>query len=332
MSRPRLSSTVGRAGSGRVLGVALVGALLGAGGCTQEFPPFNRLDSLRVLGIRSEPAAPLPGESAIITPLVFTPVADDPSLTYQWSWCPAPGPAGSGYECLLKEAELAALLGPDIVVPSFDLGTAPTAMLPNALPPELLGAICGGASPNVPRPNCAGGFPVQVSLTVKTDAEEVKAVVTARWRFDPEVHAPNANPVVDGLTATLPGGEPQFIPPADMLADDTITLPRKVGTSIKALAMEEASEGYRGLDDDDQPADLRERLFITWFIETGGTDNTRTSYLPERTPFETMLHNIWSPQESRLYAPNQARIYVVLHDNRGGVGWRSGIVHLEPTP
>jgi hypothetical protein len=105
-----------------------------------------------------------------------------------------------------------------------------------------------------------------------------------------------------------------------------------VGTDIKALASQEASESYRGLDDDDQPADLRERLFITWFIETGDTDNTRTSYLPERTPFETMLNNLWSPEESRLYAPNQARIYVVLHDNRGGVGWRSGIVNLEPTP
>lgn len=305
---------------------------LAGGGCAQDFPPFNRLDSLRVLGIQSEPAAPLTGETSTITPLVFTPTPEpDPSLSYAWRWCPLPGPAETGPKCLITEEELAGLLGPDIQFPSFNLGTDPTASLPNALPAELLAAICTGVAPNVPRPNCTGGFPVQVALTVQTDTDKVEAVVTVKWRFDP-AQAPNANPVVDGLTATLAGGEPQALPPADMLADDTIALPRKVGTRVNVLAAPETSESYQGLDDDGMPADLSERLFITWFIETGGTDDNRTSYIPERTQFDAMLKNIWSPQESRLYQQDRARIYVVLHDNRGGVGWRSGIVHLEPTP
>jgi hypothetical protein len=304
-------------------------ALLAGGGCSEDFPPFNHLRSLRVLAIQSEPAAPLSGETSTITPLVFTP-DDDPSLTYAWSWCPAPGPAESGHQCLISEDELRTILGPDVPFPSFDLGMAPTAMLQNGLPPELLAAICAGAAPGVPRPNCAGGFPVQVSLRVTTDTDQVDSVVTGRWRFDPDAHAPNANPVVDGLTAKLPGADPQ--PLTSMLADDTITLPRKTATRVDAAAAPEASETYAGLDDDGVPATLRERLFITWFVEGGDTDDSRTSYIPDRTPFETMLRNVWTVEEKRLYARDDARIYVVLHDNRGGVGWSSGIVKLGPTP
>jgi hypothetical protein len=309
------------------LAALAVGAL--GSGCADDFPPYNRVDSLRVLAIQSEPAAPLVGETATLTPLVFT-QAVDPSLMYRWRWCPVPGPAASGYRCLITEEELAAILGPDVSFPPFDLGAAPTAMLKAGLPPELLAAVCGGMVPGVPQPNCAGGFPVQVALTVETDTDRVDAVVTVRWRFDEESQAPNANPTVDGLTATLAGGAPQ--PLTDLLAADTIALPRRSETAIDAVVAPEASETYEGLDDDGRPATLRERLFITWFVETGDTVDSHTSYLPGSTPFEKMLKNGWKPAERRLYSRDDARLFVVLHDSRGGVGWRSGIVRLEPTP
>jgi hypothetical protein len=332
MSRRRAATTLDRMGGATpaaAVSLAAIALALSAGGCTEDFPPFNRLDSLRVLAIQSEPAAPLTGQTATLTPLVFTPIAD-PSLTYQWSWCPAPGPAASGRRCLITEDELAALLGPGVPFPPFDLGAAPTAMLEAGLPPALLAAVCGGAVANVPRPNCAGGFPVQVSLTVRTDTDQVDAVVTARWRFDEATQAPNTNPSVDSLTATLAGGQAQ--PITDTLVDDTITIPRDVETEIDAVVAREASETYDGLDDADIPATLRERLFITWFVETGHTDDTRTSYIPDATPFEDMLRNAWAPEADRLYPRDDARLFVVLHDNRGGVGWRSGIVRLEPNP
>jgi len=302
--------------------------VLGAG-CSEDFPPYNRLDGLRVLAIQSEPAAPLSGQAATLTPLVFTPTAD-PSLIYQWSWCPAPGPANGGHQCLITEDELGALLGPGVPFPPFDLGAAPTAMLEAGLPPELLAAVCGGAVPDLPAPNCEGGFPVQVSLTVRTDTDQVDAVVTVRWRFDEASQAANANPSVDGLTATLAAGPAQSI--TDVLDADTLTFPRDAETGIGAVVAPEASETYDGLDDAGLPATLRERLFITWFVETGDSKDTHTSYLPDRTPFEAMLNNAWTPAVHRLYPRPEARLLVVLHDNRGGIGWRSGIVRLEPTP
>jgi hypothetical protein len=85
-------------------------------------------------------------------------------------------------------------------------------------------------------------------------------------------------------------------------------------------------------EEDEFVVGLHERLFITWFIESGDTDNMRTSFIFERTDFDKMRRNTWTPAVSRLYAPDTSRIYVVLHDNRGGVSWRAGKVNLEPTP
>jgi hypothetical protein len=329
MSR-RTTATRGARSAGAAASLAALALALGAGGgCSEDFPPYNRLDSLRVLAIQSEPAAPMAGETATLTPLVFTPTAD-PSLTYQWSWCPAPGPAESGRRCLITEDELAALLGPGVPFPPFDLGAGPTAMLEAGLSPELLTAICSGAIPNLPPPNCVGGFPLQVSLMVRTDTDRVDAVVTARWRFDEASQAPNANPSVDGLTGTLAGGQAQ--PITDVFDADTVTFPRGAEAVIGAVVAPEASETYDGPDDAGLPATLRERLFITWFIETGDTENTHTSYIPDRTPFAEMLKNVWTPAAVRLYPRGDARLFVVLHDNRGGVAWRSGFVRLEPTP
>src|SRR6266498_2222077 len=231
MSR-RATTTSGRRSAGAAASLAALALTLGAG-CSEDFPPFNRLDSLRVLAIQSEPAAPL----------AFTPTAD-PSLTYRWSWCPAPGPAASGRECLITEQDLAALLGPGVPFPPFDLGAAPTAMLQAGLPPELLAAVCGGAVPSLPPPNCTGGFPVQVSLRVRTDTDQVDAVVTTRWRFDEASQGPNTNPSVGGLASTPAGGGAQ--PITDLLDASTITLPRDADTAISAVVAPEASETYAG--------------------------------------------------------------------------------------
>jgi len=234
-----------------------------------------------------------------------------------------------GYPCLITEEELAAALGPGISFPSFDLGTGPTATLAAGLSPAFLAAVCKGMVPSIPPPNCTGGFPVQVRLTVRTDTDAVDTVVTAHWRFDEATQPPNANPSVDGLTATSSGTVRALAAVPD---GDTVTLPRQIETPVGAVVAPETSETYDGLDDDGHPATLRERLFITWFVETGDVKDEHTSYLPDRTSFADLLKNTWKPAKSDLYPRSEARFYVVLHDNRGGIGWQSGVVRLGTTP
>jgi hypothetical protein len=306
-------------------------ALTTTGGCSKDFAPFNRLTSLRVLAVQSEPAAPFSGETGTLSALVFTPT-DDPSLTYAWSWCPFPGASNNGYPCLVDEATLDAAATAFGVAPppAYDLGTAPTAQLPNSLDPSVLAAACAGMLPGQPaKPDCTNGFPIQVKLTVTTATDQVITIATIDWRFDAAV-PPNANPVISGLTATL-GGVVQ--PITDPLTDPPgLTFPRDVATPIGALVTPDAAEVYAGLDDNGNPATLTERLFLTWFVESGDTDNQRTSFISGSTNFDDLLDNTWTPAATKDYPGATARLFVVIHDSRGGVGWQSGAVNLEGSP
>ena len=324
-------------------------------GCRPDFAPYNRLTSLRVLAIQSDPPTPATGETTMLSALVFTPAADPAApvpvtVTYAWSWCPFPGAANDGHPCLLTEDQVTAfeaMYGVTGQVPPFDLGAAPTAMLPNTIDPMLLTALCAGV-PGAPQaPDCNGGFPVQVALSVTsfddsgTQTDQVNAVFTVRLRFDGgptapySLSTPNAIPMIGagGITATI-AGVPTAIPGLDAAATAPITLPRDTATALAADVAETEAEVYDGLDDDGNPATITERLFLTWFVETGVTDQSRTSFIDGSTSFPDLLTNTWTPQRFKDYSKPDARIIVVIHDSRGGVSWQNGIgiVHLESTP
>jgi hypothetical protein len=316
------------------LAAAVIALAVAAGGCSEDFAPFTRLTSLRVLGLQADPPTPATGETSTLRALVYMPPGTaEPS--YSWRWCPFPGSANDGYPCLVDEQMLAALPG-GTGVPPFDLGTGESAAFPNSIDPALLTAVCGGMLPGQPeRLDCTNGFPMQIGLTIDNGVETVKAVQTVRLRFtpttplDPPIYgldAPNAIPTIDALTALLPGTE------SDIVNPPVTTLPRDIGTRIRATVdMATAIESYDSADDDGNPATLDERLFVTWYVETGDLDNNRTSF-NGNAPFEDMEKNIWTPGLTEDYAPSTARLYVVIHDNRGGVSWRFGTVNLEPGP
>jgi hypothetical protein len=317
------------------LAVVAIALVAGTAGCSEDFAPFTRLESLRILGVQSDPPTPATDETATLKALVYAPPGAA-VRSYAWSWCPFPGPASDGYRCLVDEEMLAQLPG-GTGVPSFDLGTDATASFTNSIDPALLTAVCGGMLPGQPeRLNCTNGFPIQIALTIDNGVEEVKAVSTVRLRFtptatlDPPIYgleAGNQIPTIDALTALLPGSSGDITDAAET------TLPRNVGTTILATVDRAAVESYDSADDDGNPATLTERLFLTWYVETGELDNNRTSFVSdEQAPFADLQHNIWTPDLREDYRPSTSHLYVVIHDNRGGVSWRSGIVNLEPTP
>jgi hypothetical protein len=150
-------------------------------------------------------------------------------------------------------------------------------------------------------------------------------VRTVRLRFDPAT-PPSANPQIDALSATIEGADQPIGDTAD------VTLPRREKTELHAAVAEAAAETYPGKRDDGTPADVRERVFLTWFVETGDTDDERTSFIEGDVPFERLRVNKWEPAATKDYAKDTARLIVIIRDNRGGVGWRSGIVRLGETP
>ena len=307
--------------------VAFVAIALPLVACRPDFAPFNRLEALRVLAVQAEPATPLADETATLSALVYTPTPD-PTLSYHWSWCPVGGSSSDGYKCPFKEEDLNGYLSIAQLppLPPYDLGTGETAAFTNSIDVKVFMAICGGLFTPGLHIDCSGGFPLQITLTVSTATDSVTAVQNMKLRFDPAMSA-NTNPTIDGLSALMANVRV----PLTELAE--VTLPRDVATPIFAIASEAVAETYLGLDDNGAPATLTERLFMTWFVESGDADNPRTSFIDNgTTTFAALLENTWIPAKTKDYPLPTARLYVVLHDNRGGVSWRSGTVNLEPTP
>jgi hypothetical protein len=314
---------------------------LGASGCGADFDPYNRLTTFRVLALVADPPTPGSGETANVSALVYTPelgATESPAgLSYQWSWCPFPGSPNDGYPCQVTQAQLAMLGTAGMALPPLDLGSAPTVTFPNAVNPAVLAQLCAGV-PGAPQVlDCTGGFPVQVKVKVTTATDEITSVTTLRLRFDPGTAA-NKRPVIDGLVAEIANPDPAVTTPTIVPVDAAVprpaqfaaSLPRGKETVIKAQLQPTVIESYAGLDDNMNPAMVDERLTLAWFIESGDTKFSHTSTVEGVAGLERALSNKWKPARTKDYARDTALIVVVARDNRGGVGWRSGVVALAP--
>ena len=304
-------------------------------GCSSDSSPYNRLTSLRVLALRSDPAVPLPGQTATLSAKVFTPspdpqapTADDPSLTYAWSWCPFPGTAGTGYPCLVTNDEVQSFTGG--LAPALDLGTNPTASL--AYPADfstLDSAVCQGKA-GMAGLDCTGGIPILIRLVVTTASDPKWVTSVFTMRLGRTAADANTNPEISGLAAVV-NGAPVGI---DASNSNHVSLVRDVENALQLPAdLVNQSETYAGTDDSGNPATVQERLFVTWFVETGDTKQQSTGLILGTTDPQVFLQDTWTPATSKDYPRTSARIFLVIRDNRGGVGWFPGQVDLtEVTP
>jgi hypothetical protein len=310
---PRARSAVVARSALLLAGVALVMC-----GCERPFDPYNRLTKFRVLALIADPPTPAPGETSTLSALTYLPGAGVgtalPGLGHAWSLCLAPGSADAGFPCAAP----------------IDLGTKATATLVHDSDPATLARICAGDSP-APAPfDCDGGFPAQIKLTVTSPGgDTIVAVSEIRLRFAADDSA-NLRPTVDGLAVVKDGVDVPLAPPDS--GEPLVTLPRNVETAIKAVVPAAASESYLGRDDDLRPALVHERLVFTWFVETGSTEQEHTGYLEGAGSLERNLTNKWTPGLHRDFPGPRAHLVVVARDNRGGVGWRAGLVGLEASP
>lgn len=316
-----------------MIALAALAVALGAGsGCSDDFEPYSRLSSLRVLGIAGDPAAPFTGETTTLSAMVFTPT-DEP-VSYSWTWCPLPGPSRDEYRCQISEGELSALLG-GAPVPPYSLGSDPTASFTNNFPAAALMRACELAAGNpLAGSSCSKGFPIQIRVEVNSPSYREQnpdkpkgliAVKTLNLRFDPATPA-NGNPQLGGLTATINGEEVA-------ITDDpvpTVTLQRFEETEIKVGLAPEQAEIYT-LPPDPKP--IREYLLLSWFVESGDIDEDRTAYqfnadLVETVPIDRARTNKWQPGKLEDYPGQIARIVVVVRDSREGISVVRGRVFL----
>ena len=298
---------------------ALLATGVAGGGCGPDFDPYERLTSLRILGIRSEPVAPAPGETTELSALIYSlPVSNDmpdtaKPVSYEWSWCPLVGPSNTGSQCLVTEEQLNAMTGQP--VPPFNLGTAEKAQFTHSIPPEVLRTICTGVAGLPPPVDCRDGYPITIRLTVRTDTDEVTAIRPLRLRFE-DAHQANNNPTLKQLSLDKGMG----MDPIPLTEE--VNLARRADNDLIADVAPSDAEDYIGLDDNLKEAPLKERLFLSWFVETGDLKFARTTYNPASgVEFERLLKNVWRPAILQVYPRQTAKLYVVLRDNREGTHW-----------
>jgi len=305
----------------------LLFGLLLAGCAGEEMAPYGRLTSLRVLAIQSDPVSPLPGETTTLTPLLYVPEGQgEPEL--EWSWCPFPGSASDGYPCELESvADLAELaeLGVPVELPPLELGVGPTASFTHSLDPLLLAALCAGLGEELPGFGCPEGFPVQVRVRVRTEEDELFAVRTLYLGLDP-TRAPNAVPEVGGLEVRV-GREWVTVTddaPGEVLRDEE--------NELRALVAEDQAESYELVGFDGEVTSARERLTLSWFVESGNTRAERTGYIEGVAPIEVLNANRWTPAREDDYPEGSSELILVLRDDREGVGWWRHTFDLGEAP
>lgn len=319
-----------RTGLGRRAGTLVtrvaVGLLLaGLAGCGADFDSPAQLSKLRLLALQAAPVNPAESETTTITPLVYSP--SDADLEFAWSWCPLLGQANDGYVCPVSQDQADAMLaaaGVAAPLPAFDLGAGPVASWTNPFSPAALGALCG-AGLDGQAVDCKGGFPIRVSVRVAQGTQTQEGTTVVRLPLTAGAVS-NANPVPGALSVDLPAGTQAL--------DDagTVQVPRLRDNLLHVAIDDGQAQTYPGTDASGAAATLRETLLFSWFAELSGLDNHRTLFIDGVDTLDGAAADKWKPPAARDDGRPASRLFVVVRDDRGGVGWTSATASLEPTP
>lgn len=312
----------------RLLLLATSATLASCGIFGDDGERYEKLDRLRVLAIRSEPADLRVGETATLSANVYEPAGRE--LSYEWSWCPSRADSTAAFECSISEQDLqrawtAAGLGGS--APTYDLGTDSEGQLTHLLTPSLVNALC--QAPNLDeriQAACFAGLEASVKLTVRSSEEELTAIksVTLLMAEIPDAER-NTNPS-SGFDLTLRDNEGDLVVESDQ--------PLRAGHRYTVLANvdEAAAESFTpsARPGEPPPGERRETLVMTWFVTVGelaapdgdddgfGDDFARTTFVDGSNDVADLLKNGW---QIPLTAGSSAALHLVLRDERGGTGW-----------
>jgi hypothetical protein len=156
---------------------------------------------------------------------------------------------------------------------------------------------------------------------VRTKRDVVESVRRLRLRFSPD-QDDNQNPTLAGISAFVSGA------PLALDDADTVTLPRDAEVELVAAVPDGAAEPVPRATSERE----RERLVLSWFVEAGETRYERTSSVDGVLPLERATRNTWTLPSSAEHEAREARLIVVVRDDRGGVGWRQARVVLGGAP
>jgi hypothetical protein len=340
--------------------------VLAAIGCKPELEGRrSRIDDARVLAVRSQPAAARPNDSVSYDALFVNSDGPADPEPLDWALCIARKPlteSGAVNEkCLVREGDSLEALGTGGTAEATVSEDACALFGPTPPTPEA-----GEPTPRRVDPDTTGGYyqPVRVvfedadgndqystgvtrlSCGLGGATQEQAAEFTMRSK-------PNENPELDGVVVRKRNAE-SALPALD--SEDELTVSPGERVQLRARWAECPAEPECGdaicsagedtescVDDCRDPhgcrgselyvyfdpitrelTDRREAIRVSWFASDGEFEHDRTGR-SEAEADSADSDNAWTAPESE----GEQRIWVVLRDDRGGVGWGSYKIKVE---
>jgi len=323
---------------GTAAAVALL-LLAAAAGCSEGFDPLEQTNAeLRVIAFAPDKPELPPGETTTLSALV-QPASGGGEVTYTWDWCPFPSSSQNEYACPLTNEDLAgfAAMSPvPIEIPDLVLGQGETIDFTYPLPPFFFQAICDQfAGQDVPEfitlPTCKGSYPITIRLIAEQGNSRIVAVKTLDLLLDvPKDPAEvNTNPVIDGVRI---GPKDSARESSTPIEDGTpYTVKRDTDYTIFLDIDPTQSEVYTPAPDEEtpNPEPRYENLNIQWFRTDGDMQYPRTAYIEGFVPLEILTENQFTTPTAKMYDGAEINLYVVIRDERGGIGWTTRTLRFE---
>jgi len=292
-------------------------------------PSLDNTDSIvsapRVIAVRADPAEAAPKAAVSYTALVVGATGTLAEAPLDWAFCNEPNPLSElepvSPDCLTMSGPLLQEIGD---------GTAVMTSLPDSacqtFGPEVPAPMMGQPSPRPVDPDSTGGYyqalrlalggtsPVAYTLAQSRLSCGIAGATSAQIEQFSMQYLPNTNPAVDSLA--IDGA-----PPTSVAAGEHVTLHAAWADCTGATTPCTGSEPYVVFDLASRtilPA--REALEVAWFATGGSFDIDHTGR--SATDPTTFSENGWT-------APSEAGpvvVWVVLRDDRGGIGWQQFIV------
>jgi hypothetical protein len=322
-----------------VFGFGLASALAG---CTPNFSDTTTLVSgPRLLAARTTPAEGPPGTAFTLDALYDsdTGVADAGSL--EWASCllqkPLGDPGSVNPACFLDHGAGLVNLGAGDVV----RGVVP-ANACELFGPESPPALPGQPSPRPTDPDSTGGYylPIRVvsasndkSVAFERIACQPSGVVESVFSAFSTGYVLNENPVVSALARVLDAATPLPILPVDGGSQSATTIAPGTSVTFRAEwpscpakpAACGGAETYLLIDvATGNLTTARESMVASWYSSAGSFAFDQVGR--EGTDETSYVDNTWTAPT----ATGVVRVWVVLRDARGGVGWQSYALDVEP--
>lgn len=314
-------------------------AMVALGACMESktFAASYLLDRLRILAIRAATPSLGPGESTALDVLVYNPQSS--AAAYEWSWCPLRSGADVQYSCALGAQDLHSALagcGHGDVAVDYDLGNSATVQLDYLGSAPALRDLCAAArsanrDQTISQLQCNNGLTLSVALSVTASEHKVTAIKQVTLLLDAQ-QVPNHNPEITAVRIAAQGED----------ASASVELPSPAGEvaltygatyqlviDVPATAAEETHPGRATEDggvgvatEDGGMRAITEMLTASWFV-TGGTlgQPITTSSRNSDQPFDSLCKNSWTLPSASEATASSAEIWIVIRDDRGGVGW-----------